>query len=121
MEPLKTAFATIGVIALVAVAGFFIVYGTPPSEESSEAASSSDIKADLQEYADILNEKGRLYVNEDIYRAKNSNSYSHMLTPIRGSVQVNGLSLEFDMPEGWSETTGTHYIVPYHAIVAISY
>ena len=119
MEMSKNVIITVVVVAFVAVLGAGAAYAliSTGNMDSDDAASSSDIKSDLEKFASILNDSSKttaLFTNYDMF--KNHNSYSNGVTPIKGTVHVNGLCLEFDTLGGLSGNEKHHWIIPYHAI-----
>ncbi len=123
MDSVKNVLAAIGVVAIIAVAGlaFWMSGSSNHASDDADAASSSDIIADLTRYAEILNDESitaRVCVNNNIFLVSGTSS-GITAEPVKGTVKVSGLNLEFDKWYDDRHTQTHHYIVPYHAISGI--
>ena len=121
MDSVKNALALIGIVSIVSVAGLaaWLCLSSDNMNDDTDAASSSDIVADLNRYANMLNDPSltaRICVNNDIFLVSGSTPSSSAL-PIKGTVKVVGLSLELD--KKYDNNTNHHYVIPYHAISAV--
>ncbi len=121
MDSVKNVLALVGIASIIVVAGlasWFCLSSDSP-DDGSDAASSSDIVADLNRYAETLNDPSltaRICVNNTIFLVSGT-SPSSTAEPIKGTVKVVGLSLELD--KKYNEVTIHHYIIPYHAISGV--
>ncbi len=120
MSSIKTGLAVVGLAAIIVAAGFAVFTLTSSNETDSDGASYDQIRADLQTYADILNEGGTLYVNAPV-----SSSYTSSLEPSHyriyptaGTVEVSGMNLVFDVVV--SSTSHNHYAIAYHSITGVT-
>ena len=121
MDSVKNALALIGIISIISVAGLaaWLCLSSDNPDDDADAASSSDIVADLNRYAEMLNDPSltaRICVDNNIFLVSGSTSSSSALL-IKGTVKVVGLSLEFD--KQYDDHTNHHYVIPYHAITAV--
>lgn len=116
MTSVKDVLAIVGAVTIIAVAGAAIGYGVfsgKPTDET-EAADTSGVAAELNRYADILNDSSHyvcIYCNTGMFKSGSNNAL-----PITGSVVVEGLSLSFDVWGDSMHTYKIHWVVPYHAI-----
>ena len=121
MDSVKNVLAFIGIISIITIAGVasWLCLQSDGPDDGTDAASSSDIIADLNRYAEILNDPSlnvRICVNNTIFLVSGTSPGS-TAEPIKGTVKVVGLSLELD--KKYNDNTVHHYVIPYHAISGV--
>ncbi len=118
----RNILIAVGILAVAVAAGFTIWhYGDNGGGiGDSDAVSYSEVSAELRRYADALNGGARIVANSEVFHHIGSGPVNYA-TPLKGTVCVNGLSLEFDYCY-YDYTGETRYVeVPYHAISGIIY